>query len=259
MRNTTYVYTCSSKFDMVEQLEESIQSLTKYVKSEQIVVFFTPPISQEDVQRIENLGVEVREKPHYIPKSMQVGKYDSPSYYSDKFYFTQVNSENVVFLDCDTLIKGDIRQVLKGDFQFKARLVPTDYGEKWKSFAKNHVDNPVPEFNGGFLIFKDYLHKDIKADFAYFLKKNLDKDRFGDSNTHDQYALSLALGNALESDSEIERMNQEEHSFAWMDERFSDCEYVFHRSDNSKISFARSVLASIDCRVPFPVFEVVYG
>lgn len=249
-KNTKYVYTCSSRSNMVELLEKSICSLKKYVDSQDVVVYFTPPINRKDIETLENLGVDVRERSHF-DESRQITGFDLPGHYSDKAYLTEIQSENIVFLDCDTLVIQDIREVVKGDFKFRARTVG-NISPAWGKFLHEYNTEYVfPEVNAGFLIFKKGFHRKIAEDYRHFLSQDLSEGWSNKSYNHDQFALSLSVANRISTGSDdFEEMSSLEHRFAWNEEELNKSVYVFHRDDNTKTDLIGSISASLDSRLP---------
>lgn len=107
-KEVEFIYTCSSVKGLVNQLERSLKGLLEYVKPEKVVVFFTPPVEDTDVERLEGHGVDVRIRENFVDKKVSSDNSDIPSHYGDKYYLTTVDADTVVFLDCDTRVLGDI-------------------------------------------------------------------------------------------------------------------------------------------------------
>jgi len=208
--NTKFVYSVSSRKGMIKQLIISIQSLKNYVESDQIIVYYTPPRNERDLELIQSLGIEVRERENETP-GFSKSDWDEESHYSEKTRVCEVESENAVFLDCDTVILKDIWQVLEGDFDIKARPGAADMPEnKWKELFERYNEEYMDWMpNTGFLVFKDNTHKEIAEDWREYVRKGVEVDY--DGPTHrEQNALALAAGNL-----NWQKMTEKEHTLGW--------------------------------------------
>lgn len=204
---TTYAYTLSSLGAMFQRAFFSIQTLTQYVNSEDVVVFFTPPRESDHVQQLEQLGVEVRIVEN---ETEAFTAFTEPQHYGEKTQIRTLTDDTVVFLDCDTLILGDIRRVIRGDFQFKARPGTSQVRQpEWRELFER-FDEPYLNWmpNAGFLVFKDGLHREIGMKWRNYVASDL-QYRHG-VNHLEQYALALAVSGA-----DTERMDPNEHVMLW--------------------------------------------
>lgn len=223
---TKFFYTLSSRGEMVQKIFYSIVSLTNYVEPQNIKVVFTPPILEEDVEKIQELGVEVEEKDHAVNKMFRKNGYDDLKSYGDKLWLTEERAENIVFLDCDTLIMGDIWKVLEGDFDFKAR--PANEKLKgWKNLFEAN-NEPLMDWmpNAGFLVFKQSTHRNISEKWRqYYLE--IDDRSYNESGTiyREQYALALAVSSLKK-----QKMTSLEHRMDWADSPNTEG-ILYHYSD----------------------------
>lgn len=210
---TKYVYTLSSKGIMFEHAFLSIKTLSRYVDVTDIVVFFTPPIDEMHLEKLEGLGVDVRKREN---RTDEFVAFDRPQHYGEKTWLSTIEDSQVVFLDCDTFVLGDIKEALKGDFQFKAREDEKVSEPEWSEMF-DRFDEPYLDWmpNAGFLIFKDDLHKKIGGKWFKYIQSDLDYSH--DFNHKEQYALALAVGGAS-----TEKMDSSEHAKFWRDEFPSD-------------------------------------
>jgi hypothetical protein len=179
-----------------------------------VIVFFTPPQDQGDVEKLRALGVDVR----LVENSTNAfAAFDEKRHFGEKTWISTVEDDTVVFLDCDTLVFGDIRDVTRGDFQFKARpgtsqVRQPEWRELFERFGEAHMDW-MP--NAGFLVFKRGLHREIGETWREYVQTDL-KYQHG-VNHKEQYALALAVG-----DSDLERMSEKEHVMLWNNEYPAD-------------------------------------
>lgn len=206
---TKYVYTLSSTKNFIREVQRSIRSLSMWVDPSDIVVFYTPPHDDRDKQKLEELGVDLRLVDNRSqPFSISSGK---PGYYGEKTHIGAIEDETAVFLDCDTLVLGDITETIEGDFDFKARPGTAPINDsKWETMF-SRFDRPVHEWmpNAGFMIFKNGTHKKIENEWLEFVNTDLG---FTTSVAHhqEQYALALTL-----SEYDTKRMAPHEHVMEW--------------------------------------------
>ena len=212
--NTKFFYTLSSKGTMVKETIHSIKTLKNYVKPGKINVVFTPPINQNDVEKINSLGVKTIRRKNRA-ESFHMSSYDSDRNYGDKMWLCDIESDNLVFLDCDTLVLENIWKVISGNYEFKARLTEEEMTEEWKDLFHQNEDQIIDKmFNAGFLIFKEEAHKDIADDWERYYSRLGNKSYSESGNIHrEQYALTLAV-----SGLDIEKMDRSEHLMEWTDE-----------------------------------------
>jgi len=194
------VYTVSDVGDLIPCVLRSIESLEKFVSKKNIIVFYTPPRSRENYLKLSNVAV-VKEvdnitKPFDVLAAQKKAKGLplSPRHYGEKVHLCEVECENVLFLDADTVVRKDITELLAGNYDFSALPPAYEMDEALvaKAFASIGKD-PLPQFNCGFLIFKNSLHVRIKDLWLKYINdETLADDQF---HTKEQWALSLALAN----------------------------------------------------------------
>jgi hypothetical protein len=226
-KNTKFVYTLSSKGSMVSEAITSICTLKRKVDPSKIFVIYTPPYDPKDERFIRSTGVNIIKSKNQTQAFSMFGT-DEPSHYGEKIKITDIECENLVFLDCDTVVTGNIWRVLDGDFDIKARPGTTgtedqEWEDLFDRFNEEYLDF-MP--NTGFLVFKNKSHRDIGDSWLSYVNASLDYDR---GVLHkEQYALALAAGHK-----NWEKMTMEEHVFGW-EESLEPETVVYHRNtDNS--------------------------
>lgn len=205
-----YVYTLSSINDMFEWTVLSIKSLRSQVDPENIVVFYTPPRHENHVTQLRSLGVDVRLVKNSTDAFSAVG---TKQHYGEKTWLTTSEDDTVCFLDCDTLVFGDIAEATQGDFQFKARPgTSTVHQPGWTNLFQRFDETYMDWMpNAGFLMFKQGIHGDIGEKWREYIQTDLDYQH--KVNHKEQYALALAVGSA-----DAVQMDSEEHAMLWNDE-----------------------------------------
>ena len=203
---------------MFEHAFLSIKTLSRYVSTTDIIVFFTPPRDKLHIEKLEALGVDVRKKQN---RTEEFVAFDNPQNYGEKTWISTVEDSEVVFLDCDTFVLGDIKQVLEGDFEFKAREDEKVHQPEWTEMF-NRFDEAYMDWmpNAGFIVFKNNLHQRIGDKWTEYIQKDLGYSH--DFNHKEQYALALSVG-----DARTQKMDSTEHAMFWYDE-FPSNGVVYH-------------------------------
>lgn len=216
-----FVYTLSDRCNMVKQAVKSLKSLRAFVKKDDINVFFTPPRKEKSLQKLSKY-CNVLEAPN-ITKPFVFDPGRGLGYYGEKVHLCEVESPEVIFLDCDTIVKKNIFELLDGEFDFSARLGDNTAinWDVWSAFCREHGKTPRPVFNAGFMIFKNCLHHKIRKEWFEFINGDIPKIH-PTTFTKEQYALVLALDGY-----KIRQMDASQHAFGWMNETNVDT-YVLH-------------------------------
>lgn len=234
---TAFVYTLSSRNKMVKQCLRSIATLKSHVPSDQINIFYTPPYNDEDEQALRETGAEIIKKENQT-EAFNVSRSLPERHYGEKINLCSLEEENVVFLDCDTVVGNNIWEVVEGDFEFKARSGNIPSQEEWSKLFQQNKEKMLGWMpNAGFLIFKDGFHNEISDKWAEYVGRNLIEDE--KINHHEQYALALAV-----SGGSLEKMSEKEHVYEWKDEKTPDA-YVYHieqAAGSSMINAAKNYL-----------------
>ena len=238
--DTVFTYTLSSRKGMVQQCLRSIATLKQHVDSSQIKIFYTPPYDEEDEQVLEATGAEIIKKENQT-EAFNVSRSLPESHYGEKINLCNIDSENVVFLDCDTVVGNNIWEVLEGDFEFKARPEEPPEEEVWKPLFEK-FDEPYRDWmpNAGFLIFKNRFHQDLDEKWLkYFQEVDIQR---GKVNHREQYALALATASG-----KVEKMTKKEHTLEWLEEKTPDA-YVYHieqAAGSSMVNVAKNYIAKL--------------
>ena len=158
--NTEFVYTLSSRANMVSEAIRSVKTLKTYVEPEKINLFYTPPHDEYDERELKKLDVNLIKKENKT-EGFSIHSGDEQGHYGEKVNLCTIEAENVVFLDCDTLILEDIWKVIEGDYDFKARPGNSGINEqKWTEMFEREGEEYMDWMpNAGFMIFKNNTHK----------------------------------------------------------------------------------------------------
>lgn len=207
-----FVYTLSSRRHMVFDAIRSIKTLRQYTDPENIIVFYTPPREENHQELLENLDVDVRLRPHKADEFRAVSQ-ERPRHYGDKLYVCEVEADEVMFLDCDTIITADVNDVFRGNFEFAARPDNATRDGKWREFVDKLNRNALPWMpNAGLLVFKNGSQQRVERVWRKYINRTFDVD-IGVKNYQDQYSLAIAVGKLDER-----KLTDEEHVFEWSDE-----------------------------------------
>lgn len=152
-------------------------------------------------------------------KTRVVDDIGNPSWMFNKVHICDVDHESVVFLDTDTLVLDSIDHIVRSsdaDIAGRRATVMTldSWSDKrWKRYQREHgASVNLPVLNGGFLIFRNGVHKRIKRNWLELMRSAYDHVIFGSERHVDQWSLSPALGYHGFS---FQPLSREEHAFAW--------------------------------------------
>lgn len=205
------VYSVSNKSHLIEETLKSIETLSRFVDEKDIIVFYTPPRSEETIKKLldvaEVMLVKNISKPYAIKKN--------PVRCGEKCHIGDLPYREVIFLDSDTTVNRNILELVdKGDYDFSARicwgyhLIDTKI---WESMFIKRGKNPIPMVQGGFLIFKNFCHRDIASEWLGYINDpnfpEVNPCVSGQFLMKDQYALSLSV-----SGKRIRWMSKTEHT-----------------------------------------------
>ncbi len=222
------VYTANDDRFFMLQLYKSLSSLSKFVDKEYIDVIFNPEITNKrNRDKIEQYA-------NAVSGSTYADKIDLPPF-RYKYDALCIDTDELIFLDCDTIVLKDVTELLDGDYDFFAREEPcrSVYGEykpTWNetTWLENlrKKEYTIP-FNDGFMIFKNRTHNKIKFDFIdnyllYYNKVTKSPNEADDSHLN-EFALSLAV-----ADYKCKIMTDKEHWYGWRPEMYKEKPYVLH-------------------------------
>ena len=218
-------YTLSDIRGYHKFLDNSLKSVERFVEPGNIIVVYTPPINEKHIESLRVRGYQIYVKP------TPVGGWR----FAAKNYLCDVETENLIFIDCDTVVYKDIRELLTRDkdYSFAARIGKTSsVGDKvWEGTFKKFGLRQLPMFNSGFMIFRDGLHNCIKDEWIEYLKMYLSNELelpHKDRTMINQHALTLAISRYV-PESNIWYLGKEHHSYGETRDT-----YVFHTPGSGK-------------------------
>jgi len=220
---------------MPKQIQKSLKSLSSFVSKQNIFIFYTPPRTRKTERKLEKYATIIKAKnitpPFIFDSVIGLGNY------GEKIHLCEMDTSSVIFLDCDTIIKKDITELLQGNFNFSGRMGRNreiDWNV-WKSYCKKNNKPMRGIFNTGFMIFKNYLHHKIKEEWKKFIEADIPRIH-PYTYTKEEYALSLVLPHE-----NIKFMTEKEHAFAWQGEIKTDT-FVLHGYPKTRLRRLRSRL-----------------
>jgi len=166
-------YTFSSIEWMARQLLLSLRTITRYVDPGEIVIFATPPRLREQVEYLRRRGFDVREEPPFLDSRNYPSKYRGrPFGYINKLYACTVDSPNVIFLDNDTVVKGDVTELLKGEYDVMAMVDPFKKGFGARNFETLRIPYS-PAYDTGFILYRNWSHRRILPTWKSYVEMEL--------------------------------------------------------------------------------------
>ena len=193
------------------------------MKKENIIVFYTPPHSQKNYDNFSNYAV-VEYVDNIVPPFRLKRGLQKYRYGEILGHVGKISSPNVCILDCDTIIKKDLKELFADDFDVGFR-VATQWKnvdkQKWENLFEHYGKSPIPMPNKGFMVFKNGVHKKIMEKCLEYME--IDLPRVNPYNYQkDQIALGLAI-----SGYKINYYDKDVHTYLWLGEDGKDS-YVIH-------------------------------
>jgi len=238
MNDYMVAYTVCDKKKMIRDLLISLRSLSRFVPRDKVVVFFTSPYDDKAISIISKFA-EVRCVDN-VTMPFTFKKDRPPGNYGESVQCCGVDSDTLVLLDCDTVVKRDIRLLLENDnYDVFARpgtgnryLDPI----RWVSLFELYGKKPVPMFNKGFMVFKNGVHREIKNLWLHLINDPSFLNPHCLRNPKEQVAFSVAV-----SGYDIRFMNKHHHAFGWNGEGWVKT-FVLHKcSRNGFYRFFRNL------------------
>lgn len=158
----------------------------------------------------------------------------------NKTYISEVNSSQVVYLDCDTVVLENINTIWnKKNAKFVARKDSAyESGEyfsveKWECLASKSGASKGPYFNSGFFGFRGGRHKKVGGLWERLCREEYEKGRrsafakFQGARMIEQMSLSLSVLREIE---DVRVMEEKEHVYGWEvpPDSVSDEAVVYH-------------------------------
>lgn len=209
------------------QLMLSIKTLRRFVK-DNIVVYYAPPRYDEHIKWLEpRCELRLVETPLNEPDFVKTRKYARDRFYGlpMKFHAYGVETPNMIHLDCDTVINGNLLEVFEWkDFDIAIA--------KWQdprtdSIVRSNLEKlglpPWPLMMDGFVVCKHNAHNKFLPIYRDYLVRVL-KDEITphDSMHMNVHAYNLALGQMRKNGYKIEQMPLSWHKYS------HEAKYVMH-------------------------------
>jgi len=177
---------------LVEDAVRSLQGVRKFIPKEDVIVFYTPPVSQKGYERLLKLA-EVKVATNINAPAFRTSPQAQEGKFLDKLWLTAVDDDTVIFLDCDTIITKDPRQLI-GDYDFAARKEQLYGTRNWdmRLWTELCGGNNIPCPNTGVMVFRNGLHKKLKNDLMAFAVMDIPSPAYN-LNLKDEYVFGMAL------------------------------------------------------------------
>lgn len=177
MTEPAYVYAINANDGTLasypDLLDNSLRSLRPHLDDpEQVRVIYVPPYDRDHIASLRDRGYQVIERDPY--------PIDWRS--SHKLYLTDIDADDVLFLDADTVIYNDPARLFERDFCFGARPDPCNIrygGIEWSSWIGTFDRlglTYLPMFTTGCMAFRDGVHRELREPWERYWHRYLDGD-----------------------------------------------------------------------------------
>lgn len=168
-------------FIMPKSLEIAAKSERRFLPKEKIIGFYTPPRSEEITNQLKDL-LTLKNVPNLTPP-FQATKGRWHSFYGEKIRLADMNSPNVLHLDCDCLTVHDPSRVFDADFDIafidatpwkKENVLYTEaFQRNWNNLFESHGKKPIPFFQASVIFAKDNILKEIKDEYISIMEEDI--------------------------------------------------------------------------------------
>lgn len=202
------------------QLVLSLTTLRRFpIEKENIVVFYGPPHFQEHIDWLEPIcDLRLVETPLHDEESMNKRKVNKGKFFGStmKIHSYELNTPNMFWIDCDTIIHGDIREMLRFNYDV---LTSRWRGSEGKTLMRGvckqlglpHMDIMM----NGFLVFKNHAHNKMRDDYVGNLKKMFEGEiRTPNPGRMELYAFMVALIKLKQRGGKVVEMPSNWHQYA---------------------------------------------
>ena len=211
-------------------LIHSLRTISKFYSKSDIIVFATPPIEERAINRVKKYAEVIVKSEHLLDERPVYGGTDNPVY-TDKYHLTEIEDEQVIFLDCDTELQTDPAVFFENNVDVKGRCDHPSYKDMWPFYLKHfNLPSNTKYFATDVLLFNNYAHKKIKSLLEYYAGRLMKEDfqkEWKQDRLFDLTILSLASAN-------LNTQYFPEYDNSWTDISFDNGNGV-HARDNAPI------------------------
>jgi hypothetical protein len=181
----------------------------------------------------------------------------------NKTYVSEVNCDEVCFIDSDVIIKKDISKTSNSGSDITARRSTAytldTYEEKlWEEFLrKKGAKKKVPILNAGFLWLRNGIHREIGEEWELVMRDAWERGFFGNGYHADQWSLPVVLGRRGATYS---LLGPEDHALAWEGDPLEEAT-LYHTGASNFFSTVRSMENPdfLDADLPIPRPNVTWN
>lgn len=227
------------------QLLLSMTSLRRFVK-DNITVFYAPPRFKEHTEWLKSrCDLRLVEAPLNSPEFRAKRVYFRNRYWGHnmKLHAYTVQTSIMVNLDCDTVVHGNILEVLEEDYDLLVAewLYPSSKTLMTANCKKLGLPT-WPLMMDGFVVFKNYAHLKFRPIYEKYLRMVA----LGEVSPHDSvhlgvHAFNLAINHFRREGFKVVRMPRDFHVFT---REYAGAKYVTHIPDMNYATWEEKKLFS---------------
>lgn len=202
------------------QLVLSLTTLHRFpIEKENIIVFYGPPRFQEHIDWLEpRCDLRLVETPLDDPDFKSTRKHRTNKFYGGtmKLHAYNLDTPNLIWIDSDTIIHRDVREMFEGDFDILLSRWDHSAGKTTmrglcKTTGLPHMDIMMD----GMMVFKNRTHNKMRPDYLAYMKKLfMDELKPPRSDRICLYAFMLALIKFKQSGGKVVEMTPNWHKYA---------------------------------------------
>lgn len=199
------------------QLVLSLTTLRRFV-DDNIVVFYGPPRFQEHIEWLTPLcDLRLVETPLHESDFLRKRVYFRKKFYGStmKLHAYNLDTPNLIWIDSDTVITGDVREILKGDFDVSVARWQNERSDTYMDELCEVTELPhINTMMAGFVVFKNHAHNKMKKHWLkYITKLFMGELKPPHSERFDLPAFNLALTRFMKEGGKMVEMPKGWHSY----------------------------------------------
>ena len=157
------------------QLVLSLTSLKRFISDpNKVIVFYGPPRFEEHIEWLEpRCDLRLVDTPLHDPASINRRVIHKNKFYGScmKIHSYELDTPNMFWVDCDTIIHGDLTEMLEPDFDILVSRWDHSEGKTLMKGLCKELNLPHMDIMmNGMLVFKNHAHNKMRDDYVGYLE-----------------------------------------------------------------------------------------
>jgi len=202
------------------QLLLSLTSLKRFIPDpDKIIVYYGPPHFKEHIEWLEpRCDLRLVDVPLHDPESISKRVVHRNKFYGScmKIHSYELDTPIMIWIDCDTIIHGDLTEMLTPEFDILVSRWDHSEGPRLMRGLCKRLDLPHMDIMmNGMLVFKNHTHNKMRDDYVGYLKDIFEgRLQVPVLNRMEIYAFMLSLIKLKQRGGKVVEMPPDWHQYA---------------------------------------------